>query len=127
MLRSLRVGIVVVCLSLAWMQTAFCGIEPRYSALHCRNGYGGAFVVMLIDTDTGCCALAYGVDCSGTFYRYSVIRAGRPGDSAEPYDIDQQGTTISGAPYMVRARIVDGVVTKIWGYDAAGYYEGFLN
>ncbi|MEO5929485.1 MAG: hypothetical protein ABIR47_06100 [Candidatus Kapaibacterium sp.] len=109
------------------MQTAFSAIEPRYSALHCRNSYGGAFVVMLIDTDTGCGSLAYGVDCSGTFYRYSVIRAGHPVDSGEPYDIDQRGSTISDAPYMVRVRIVDGMVSRIWGYDAAGYYEGVLN
>jgi hypothetical protein len=125
--RSLRAGITALCLGLACAQSALCAIEPRYNPIQCRNGYGGAFVVMLIDTDTGCCTLAYGVDCSGAYYRYSIVRAGRPADSPEPYDVSESGFATGGAPYVARAKIVDGVIARVWGYDAGGYYEGVLS
>ena len=99
-------------------------LYPIFHAVSCPNGYSNAYIVTIVDTDTGCVEAAWGVDCHGKEYTldYSMLPVSE--EPRRPYTFMDQRPASNGASFYVKVALNDaGEVTDVWGRDAFGRYS----
>jgi len=98
-------------------------LEVYFHNVNCPNGYQNAFMITVIDVDTGCVEACWGTDCAGK--EYVINNLTKVPVTIEPAwtaTFVDKGITSNGLSYTVKVQLNDGVVTNIWGQDHSGAY-----
>lgn len=122
--RLLKTAVVNVLLfSLLASQAYSKVLTVVYHEIFCSNGFKNAFMVTVVDVDTGCVEACWGTDCTGTEYVINnLTRVPVPGEPNLSAAFVDHGIASNGLPYTVKVEMNEGVVSKVWGRDAAGAY-----
>lgn len=98
-------------------------LEVYFHNVHCSNGYQNAFMVTVVDVDTGCVEACWGTDCTGK--EYVINNLTKVPVTVEPVwmaTFVDTGIASNGLPYTVKVQLNGGIVTAIWGQDPTGAY-----
>lgn len=105
------------------VDTAFAKPETYFHQVFCPNGSNNAYMVTVIDGDTGCLLACWGRDCSGRDYTMPTRVVPVTGEPTDPYSYMDTGTATNGASYYAKIQLnADGEITRAWGRNATGAY-----
>lgn len=100
-------------------------IQPYFNPIMCSNGYPDAYLVVIVDTETGCVKECFGRDCAGKLYTVDYLRESVSTPPNLSYTNHVSATAVNGAMFHVYAQVGDDGIKSVWGIDAAGaYYIG---
>jgi hypothetical protein len=123
MKKTLTKAVLLVSAIFLTVGTVLAKPEAYFHQIHCPNGYNNAYMVTIIELDTGCLISCWGRDCTGREYTMQTSVTPVTGEPTDPYTYMDTGTATNGSPFYVKIQTnADGEVTKAWGKNASGAY-----
>jgi hypothetical protein len=104
--------------------SAFAATQSFFQAVTCANGYGGAYIITVVNTDFGCIDQQFGINCGGNSWNKVFSITARSADLGYTYSYMYSGNDSQGHPWYLKIAVDGDTPVKAWGQKGDGtYYE----